>query len=524
MNEDIIPGASSFLFPDILPNQLTTHSPTVLYLYLQWVKADYVFGGTETMRMAGERYLPQEDQETNVSYHRRLNRSTLFNAYKNAINTGSGRVFSKDICFEASTGQGQDGSDSYEAAEKAVPPEIQNFAQDVDAQGRNATQFAKAWFETGVNHGVSFLLVDATRVAQEVVTKEDYVNAGARPYWITIKATQVHDVQTREVKGIQKLSLFRFAETVTEMSADGISSVIHQQIRIYRLNDAGTGVDFAVYRCTGADTMKQWVNIDKGSLRGVTDIPIVPFYTDRVTFYLGKPPLQDLIDLNIHHWQVSSDYTNIQHITNVPFLFGKGLRAQMDDDGNAKQFVISPYQSVMTDNAEATLEWVEHTGSSLDAARAYLERVETQMERVGLAMTTPTSSGNVTATENALNASESNSILKSWAMSLQDSINMALTYTCQYLGVEDVTRAVINTDYAVDYTANDTFPDVLAMFTSNIIDAETVVAEAKRRNVIDPAAEIVIPEPPPPPVIVQAAPGDLPGAPKTEAINTPAEA
>ena len=55
---------------------------------------------------------------------------------------------------------------------------------------------------------------------------------------------------------------------------------------------------------------------------------------------MGRPPLQDLADVNVQHWQCQSDYQNSVHVATIPFLLTKGLKAQLDEDGNAKEFTV----------------------------------------------------------------------------------------------------------------------------------------------------------------------------------------
>jgi hypothetical protein len=177
----------------------------------------------------------------------------------------------------------------------------------------------------------------------------------------------------------------------------------------------------------------------------------------------------------------------------VPILFAKGLQSELDEDGNRKQITISPHQAVITANQDAEIKWIEHTGQAVGTARQQLMDLEGKMEKLGLTLTSPTPCG-VTATEHAISASESNSILKSMALNLQDALVMALGLTAEYMGTNPLVRVAVNTDYAVDYTSDTTMQNVIDMFTSGVIDKETVIAEGKRRNILDPTADIEPPD------------------------------
>jgi hypothetical protein len=472
------------IFPNLIGAQVAAPSPYIQELRIFWQQVDALWSGTLGMRAAGKMYLPQEPEERDSDYMRRLNRTTLHNFYKNAIMSASARVFTRDPHLEA------------------APIELELFTNDVDNQGRNMAQFAKSALEDAMNHGVSYILVDYSRLPEDYVSLADEIAAGNRPYWISVPANNVLDARSEKFGGSERLAYFRYEEQVTELSSDLITHQTFRQVRIFRQFPAGsmlpdgsitptdTPVLFAVYRHIQGDI---WKLMDSGTLVGIDVIPVVPIYTNRIGFFIGKPPLQDLAELNIQHWQNSSDYHNILHVVTVPILFAKGLQGELDEDGNRKQITISPHQAVITANQDAEISWIEHTGDAVGTARQQLIDLEGKMEKLGLTLTSPTPGG-VTATEHAISASESNSILKSMALNLQDALVMALGLTAEYMGTSPLVRVVVNTDYAVDYTSDTTMQNVIDMFTSGVIDKETVIAEGKRRNILDPTADIEPPD------------------------------
>lgn len=421
------------------------------------------------MRLAGTLFLPKQPNESDENYKRRLARSTLHNYYKSSIQSAVGKVFADDVHVEA----------------PSVPMDL--IMQDIDSQGQNLSQFSKGAMEDAINHGVSFILVDHTRVPEDFDNLADQQASGARPYWVAIPATKVLDARSTDFGGSQRLGYFRYEEDVWEPSADGFSGAQFRQVRIFK-QDPGTNVIFAVYREVDG---KQWELIDSGEIPGLAAIPVVPIYTNRLGFFMGRPPLQDLADVNVQHWQCSSDYQNSVHVATIPFLLTKGLQAQMDADGNLKQLTVDVNAGVVATDPNATVEWVEVSGAALTAARANLDSLTGEMEKLGTTLCSQTPGG-VTATEKSVNAAEANSIIKTWALSLQDAINGALFFTAQYLN--DVPCiAKVNIDFAIDYANDTTMQNVLDSFAYGIIDAETVITEGKRRNIFDPNADI---EPP----------------------------
>jgi hypothetical protein len=497
------------IFPDYIGANIASPSPYFIQLRLFWAMVDCLWEGTEAMRLAARRYLPQEPNEENESYIRRLHRTTLHNFYKRTIQSGVAKVFSKDPHLKDAT----------------APAEIQTFIADVDTQGRNLAQFGKDLLEDATNHGVGYLLVDYANVPQDFANLAEEQASGNRPYWVKIPAINVLDARSCKFATGERLGYFKFEEQVVEESSDSTTAVF-QQIRIYKQDPAKpavldaegnvlveaqgeTPVYFAVYRKEDTAGL-QW-KLQKSGTLSVNAIPAVPAYTNKIGFMIGKPPLLDLAEINIEHWQAKSDYNNILHFATVPILFGSGIKPELDADGNKKEITIKANAMIATNDKEATLKYVEHSGDAIGAARQNIMDLEARMEKLGMVLTQQLTGG-ITATSTAISSAESNSLLKSYALNLQDSLNAALDFTAQYLKVASTAQVLINTEYAVDYTTDSTMADVLTAFDAGVIDKLTVIAEGKRRNVFDPAANIVPPAASQsamkPPTLVKQAPGE----------------
>lgn len=394
----------------------------------QWEMVDSLQGGTTTMRSAGERYLPRNPKESEKDYITRVNRTTLFNVYKRAIQHAVARAFSNDITVEG-----------YPTELGAI------FTQDVDAQNRDLTQFAKALFSDAMNRGASYMLVDFPRRLEQPLTLADAMASGDRPYWISIPARNVLAAYSEFQNGSERLTHFRFLEYALEVTPDGLDETTIEQVKAFTQASPNGPVVFTIYR----EVDGGWVVYDSGIVEGVPQIPVVCAYTNRTGFFIGTPPLLDLAETNIAHWQSSSEQRNILHVARVPFLHVSGLEPTLDGNGNDQEIELSIH-SILKTGEKGNAKWVETTGTALTAGADDLADLEQKMEALGLMLTAPRS-GNTTATENAINAAESNSLLKDYALSLGDALEQAMYLTGFYLGLGEVTgRVVIDTSFAVD--------------------------------------------------------------------------
>src|SRR4029077_12676267 len=90
------PTALNTPFPDAIGVEFEAPSPYILAARVDWSTVDTLWGGTQAMRRAGQRFLPQEPLEKDEDYERRLARTTLHNYYKRTIQTGVAKIFTKD--------------------------------------------------------------------------------------------------------------------------------------------------------------------------------------------------------------------------------------------------------------------------------------------------------------------------------------------------------------------------------------------------------------------------------------------
>lgn len=181
---------------------MSVHLPTaeMVELTKKTKIIDDLLGGTATMRKAAQTYLFQMEMEEPDSYHKRLERSTLYPALSETLSQMTGRVFFNPI----------DVAD--------VTETVQALFDDVDLVGNNLDVFASRWFYSALAYGCSFALIDFTRV-EAVKSRAEEKALNARPYWVHIKPHQVLGMKTARVNGKQAITQFRYV--VNEQVEDG---------------------------------------------------------------------------------------------------------------------------------------------------------------------------------------------------------------------------------------------------------------------------------------------------------------
>lgn len=426
-----------------------------------------LMGGTKAMRAASTTYLPMEAAESAPAYAARLARSTLFNAFRKTVKDMTGKVFNKPVVLAEN-----------------VPPQLKDYAENIDLAGRHINVFARDAFFDAMQPGIGYILTDmpaplaAGSGRNGEVTAADEKAAGNRPYLCYIKAEDLIGWQTKNIAGVVTLTQVRIKETANVPDPnDPFSEICVPQVRVL-----SPGV-WEIWRESTGDVDKgKWVKVQEG-ITNLDKIPLAPIYINRTGFMVGEPPLEDLADLNISHWQSQSDQRNILHVARVPILFGAGFS---DDD----TIEIGASRMVRTSAPDSKLEYVEHTGAAISSGRDDLKDLEFQMQTQGLQLLIP-QPGDKSATGEILNSAKENSPLAMMARALQDALEQSFGFMAEFmgLGADAGGEIEVNTDFGLANNVAD-IPNIITAYQSGLIDAETGLNELKRRNFLSDSVKV----------------------------------
>ncbi|MCP4261534.1 MAG: DUF4055 domain-containing protein [Planctomycetes bacterium] len=417
-----------------------------------------LMGGTAAMQDAGETYLPrevvindlgQEEGESSTAYAKRLDRTILFNAYRDAIQTLRGKIFSKPIILSEDS-----------------PDALKEFAGDVDGNGKSLTRFSFDLFEDCLNTGLSYILIDFPTITDtDTRSKADDTEQGIRPYFVHLKAADVLDPPLPDGKLPHAVRVYS-SETVMD---DNWEETTVERIRVLRADT------FEVYQ---KNSDGEYRLIDEG-VNTLGLIPLVPVFTDQT-----GPPLIDLAYKNLEHWQSSSDQRHILHVARVPILFGKGWLE------SSSAIEVGPNRLITNQSEQASLEFVEHSGAAIDAGRQDLVDIEQAMEVLSLKPMMPRS-GTATATATAIDTAQADSLLQAWGNNLENGLEQALDIMALWANIGDVESDVtVNGDFGLSLTGTSEADILQKSQLSGQLSLETYLQELKRRNILHDSVDV----------------------------------
>ena len=377
--------------------------PEVAQMQARAAVCNALMGGTQAMRLEGAKYLPQEHFEDSEEWAARMAKTTLFPAFKDAVDSMTGKPLGKPILLEG------------------VAPSIEDALEDADLAGRDLDSFARAWFRQSLVDGIGWVLVDYPRVPQGATLKQER-DIGARPYLVHIPLVAVCGWKTEIVGGVLRLTQFRWKEIAEEADGEFGTKTV-KRIKVWEPGEVR-----AYVMVEG-----EWT-LDAESSGPVTIdyIPIVCFAPGRTGYFTAVPPLEELAWLNILHWQSSSDQRNILHYARSPVFAADNLPEELPRDKDGNPVVkIGPSNMFI---GYKNLRYVEHSGAAIGAGRQDLGDLEARMSVIAGRVLTRENGPDSSATESALKAKDGSSKLRQWAWDFQDRLEEVLIYMAAWTG------------------------------------------------------------------------------------------
>ncbi len=419
-------------------NQVDDPNQQWLNMQKFWELPEVIVQGTQEIRSKHRKYLPQEERESDLSYDSRLSRSVLSPYFIRIERMLAGMLIRKPVQIND------------------TPDVIREALFDIDLSGNDISIFCYELTRKLLRYGHVGCLVDAPALETEA----------GRPYWSIYTPRDIIGWRTEKKEGRDELVQLRLAEQV--LVNDGLYGVKEvQQIRV--LTPGG----FEIHR--KSKEKSDWVIEEEGT----TSLDYIPFsvaYSNKVGYMESRPPMLDIAELNLKHYQIMSDYDNILHISAVPMLsiFGMPPSDSEISAGPGEAFAMP---------AEARIEYIEPGGSSFTAQQDRLKEIASQINELGLAAILGQKIAAETAQSKAIDRSQSDATLLYIAQQVQDLIDNSLRFHADYLGVESGS-CYVNRDFLATRLDPQEIGSLLQLYTAGTISKETLLKMLSQGEVL----------------------------------------
>lgn len=443
-----------------------------------YVKVTAILGGTTEMRKNAETYLPKLPDEPAKNYEFRKAHAKFTNVFADITEGLSQKPFAKEVQLSEDSDQ-----------------QLWDLAEDIDGRGSDLNHMAGTIFNSGINYGLDWVLVEYANAPNANRTREQERLMGVRPYWVRYKAPQVLAIRSAVINGKEEFVHVRLQES--NVAADQFSETRANRVRVIERQQTAPGV-------WGGPTWKlwerqqqngrpgsEWVMVDEG-VYTIPVIPLVPFVCGRrMSGWQVKPPMMDAADLQIELFQQESALKNIRALAGFPMLSGNGVTPELDESGNPKNVPVGPHVVLYAPPHAATGQagswaFVQPDPQLLVFLAQDIKDTIKELRELGRQPLTA-QSGNLTVVTTAFAAQKGNAAIQSWALLLKNCLEQAMEYTAMWLNISDPAKAasvLVDTDFDLGLGDDDSFTHVREMRRDGDISRDAELAEAKRRGIL----------------------------------------
>ena len=402
-----------------------------------WGLIEHLLGGTYKIRKGHRKFLPQEPRELDESYDNRLQRSVLAPYYVRLERMLAGMLTRKPVRLDD------------------VSDQIREQLFDVDLQGNDLQTWLYNTSRICIRYGHVGVLVDAPKSGDT-----------GRPYWISYSPRDVLGFRAELADGQQKLTQLRLSEKI--VVPDGLYG--EKQVEQVRVLTPGA---FEIFQ---KDQKGDFRVVDEGTT-SLSEIPFSVAYSNRVGVLESFPPLADIAELILQHYQVQSDLGNQLHISAVPMLalFGFPAAAEEISAGPGEAFSLP---------SDARAEYVEPAGNSYDAQFRRLDQIVSQINDLGLAAVMGAKLSAETAESKRIDRSQGDSTMMVVAQQMQDLIDNCLRFHADYLQESQAGSSLVNRDFMGARLEPQEIQALLQLYTAGTVTQETLLLQLEAGEVL----------------------------------------
>ena len=402
-----------------------------------WGLIEHLLGGTYKIRKGHRKFLPQEPRELDEAYDNRLQRSVLAPYYVRLERMLAGMLTRKPVRLDD------------------VSDQIREQLFDVDLQGNDLQTWLYNTSRTCIRYGHVGVLVDAPASGEN-----------GRPYYVTYSPRDILGWRVEIEDGKQKFTQLRLYEKV--VVPDGLYG--EKQVEQVRVLTPGA---FEIFQ---KDQKGDFRVIDEGTT-SLSEIPFSVAYSNRVGVLESFPPLADIAELNLQHYQVQSDLGNQLHISAVPMLALFGFPAA------AEEISAGPGEALALPEG-ASASYIEPGGNSYDAQFRRLDQIVSQINDLGLAAVMGAKLVGETAEAKRIDRSQGDATMMQVAMQMQDMIDNCLRFHADYLQESQVGSSLVNRDFMGTRLEPQEIQALLQLYTAGTVTQETLLLQLEAGEVL----------------------------------------
>jgi hypothetical protein len=400
-----------------------------------WKKCRDAVEGQEAIHKGSVEYLPKLSGQSTTEYVSYRDRALFYNASQRTVDAMSGLLFRK-------------------SANVVIPTPLEPWLDNIDMQGNSLQTFTENLADEVLVVGRVGVLVEHSVKTEDVRTIADAERNGLRPFLTSYRAEDIINWNQTTLNGVKVLNLVVLREY---HSVQGEDEFTWQTVEKYRVLDLVEGVYrqrvFVKDRNANFTLESEIVPRVRGN--AFNYIPFIIISGKDADFSVIKPPILDLVNVNLSHYKTMADLEHGAHFTGLPtpIITGHNL-------GEDETFSIGSTTAWVLPNEETDVKYLEFTGQGLGALESRLVSKERQMATLGARLLVEEKAAVEAAETHNIKRQGENSALSSVAESISSGMTDALSILVEWSGV----------------SSNDVEYKINKDFIPGTMDASTMVA------------------------------------------------
>ena len=416
--------------------------------YEAWERCEHAAEGQDEIHEYGVKYLPRLSGQTDQEYFAYKQRALYYNATARTIDGLTGMLFMKPETIEA-------------------PAAMDSIIADVTMSGLSLHQFAEVISEEVITIGRCGVLVDYPPIVNAVTLAQAQAQ-GARPYATMYDAESIINWKTGRINNVEQLTLVVLEEE-NEIPVDEFESKCEPQWRVLDLVNGAYR-----QRVFRKDKRGEFILVEEifPQINGrvINKIPFEFFGVRDNSPCVDKPPLLDLVDVNLSHYRTTADYEHGLHFTGLPTPVVTGYYS---DDKSASLRIGSGTAWLLPD-PQSKAFYLEFTGQGLGELREALRSKEAMMATLGARILAPEKRAAEAAQTANIHRSSENSVLASIAQSISVGLTHVMEWLRDWSNVTGDVKVELNRDFIPNSMTAQDVDSLVKSWQSGAISHETL--------------------------------------------------
>lgn len=438
----------------------------------QWERARDVYEGEDAVKARGDRYLPKltshdTSERGRKSYAAYTKRAEFYGATQRTVEAMIGACMRKE-------------------PDVKLPKQLDKYRDDITYTGVSLDHFARLCLEEVWNTGRLGLLVDRVGdsrpyieryIAERVINWMDDAGDLTR---IVLQETEY----VADEKDAYELSIrTRYRELLFE---DG---VYVQKIWTPIKRNPTQNEDFSVASVTP--------NAGNQAMDWLPFVIVTPIGT---TAACHKPPLLDLVNVNLSHYRTSADLEHGRHLTALPTPYATGVEdaeplvvedATLHRGHGARPLMLGSEVFQTFPDPQTRVGFIEFTGAGLSALEKAIEQKEQRMAVLGARLLEARKAGVEAADTHRLRQAGEQSVAIAIVLAVSAGIENALKQMAVWEGLDpDQVEFRLNTELLDTAMEPAELRELFAAYQGGGLSLESFVWNLKQHDKLPPDRSI----------------------------------